>query len=265
MSEINVLSVYKDVFALYEKRLEILSDINFLLPVRPKMIKLWNARFLRKLSSTDSPCDVTCDKQAGDTDAKQTRAAPSIGETEKKNGIEESGAKGVKAAENLENFEPPQTADASNETTAQPTQETSGDGMKAVDIAGESRRNGQVFPLRGDKSEELDSPETPPDVTCDERAGDTDAKPTSAAPSTGETEKKNGIEDSGAKAVKAAESLADVMQPQTDGANLHMAAPQGPSEIQAVQTQGSAGVKITAPQDPNEMLMCVCICRCNVL
>ncbi|XBI81544.1 hypothetical protein VPH35_090420 [Triticum aestivum] len=185
MSEINVLSVYKDVSALYyEKRLEILADINLLLPLRPKVIKLWNSRFLRKLGSTDSPAGSKVGKEAiigVDTDAKQTSAAENIGETEKKNGTEESGAKAVKAAENLENFEPPQTADASNEMTARPTRETSGDGMKAVDIAGESRQNGQVFPLGGHKSKELDFPETEPDVTCDEQAGDTDAKQTSAA------------------------------------------------------------------------------------
>ncbi|XP_044401354.1 uncharacterized protein [Triticum aestivum] len=268
MSEFDVLSLYKDVIALYEKRLEILSDINILLPVRPKKIKLWNSRFLRKLGSTDSPAGSKVGKEAiigDDTDAKQTSAAQSMGEAEEKDGIEESGAKGVKAAQNLEIFEPPQTADASNETTAQPTQETSGNGMKTVDSAGESRQNGQVFPLRGTKSKELNFPETEPDVTCDKQAGDTDTKQTSTTQIMGESEKKNSIEDSGAKAVKAAESLADVMQPQTDGANLQMTAPQDPNETQAVQTEESAGVKISAPPDPNEMLMCLCICRCNIL
>ncbi|VAH84931.1 unnamed protein product [Triticum turgidum subsp. durum] len=322
MSVVDVLSVYKDVLALYEKRLEILSDINLVLPLRPKKIKLWNSRFLRKLNSTDlctgskvgteaitdvdgmldsatqNNCsgvalvksselgfpetrhDVTYDMQAGDTDTKHTSAARSMGETQKENNIKEPGAMGVKAADSLENFELPQTADASNKTTAQLTQETTGNGMKALDSAGESMQSGQVFSPRGDESKELDFPATLQDVPCD--------KQTSAAQSTRETAKKNNIEESGAKRVKAEDNLEKFERPRTADASNETTAHSthqetSENETSAAQSTGETenknnidetiadGVKaeesladvmrsqtddsnlhMTAPQDPNK-------------
>ncbi|KAM3256598.1 hypothetical protein ACQJBY_049185 [Aegilops geniculata] len=371
MSVVDVLSVYKDVLALYEKRLEILSDINLVLPPRPKKIKLWNARFLRKLNSTDlctgskvgteaitdvdgmldSATENNCSGVAlvksselgfpetrhDDTDTKHTSAARSMVETQKENNIKEPGAMGVKAVDSLENFELPQTADASNKTTAQLTQGTTGNGMKALDSAGESMQSGQVFSLRGDESKELDFPATLEDVPCDQTSAaqstreaaekniieesgakrvkaednlekielprtadasnETTAQSThqetsgnemsaaqstaadslkkselpwtadgsnemtaqsthqetsenemSAAPGTGETENKNNIDETVADGVKAEESLADVMQSQTDDSNLHMTAPKDPNKSQVEQTQKAAKGELTRSQ-----------------
>ncbi|EMS49804.1 hypothetical protein TRIUR3_30568 [Triticum urartu] len=148
---------------------------------------------------------------AGDTDTKHTSAARSMGETQKENNIKEPGVMGVKAADSLENFELLQTADASNKTTAQLTQGTTGNGMKALDSAGESMQSGQVFSPRGDESKELDFPATLQDVPCD--------KQTSAAQSTCETAKKNNIEESGAKRVKAEDNLEKFELPRTADAS----------------------------------------------
>ena len=236
--------------------------------------------------------------QARDTDTKHTSAARSMGETQKENNIKEPGAMGVKAADSLENFELPQTADASNKTTAQLTQETTGDGMKALDSAGESMQSGQVFSPRGDESKELDFPATLQDVPCDKQTSaaqstcetakknnieesgakrvkaednlekfelprtadasnettahsthqETSENETSAAQSTGETENKNNIDETIADGVKAEESLADVMQSQTDDSNLHMTAPQDPNKSQVEQTQKAAEGELTRSQ-----------------
>ncbi|KAM0885731.1 hypothetical protein ACQ4PT_030141 [Festuca glaucescens] len=97
MSKIHLVSVYEDAIDLYGDRLDLVYNIDCLMPEKAKPKTVLNSatgdngsgvtvRRSSELDLSGKPRQiVTCDKQAADTDAKQAGAARSMDETEDKN------------------------------------------------------------------------------------------------------------------------------------------------------------------------------------